>query len=66
MKISVKSIDHLQRYGHAAVVSVDDDKDRVTKMFVFGGFSGTARHDVLKLTLACKSFNFESFSLFVV
>jgi hypothetical protein len=29
---------------------VGEDATNVTKMFVFGGFTGTPRHDVLKLT----------------
>jgi hypothetical protein len=59
MKIAPKIDDNfhqLSRYGHAAVVAYDtDDKNqKMLKMFVFGGFSGVARHDVIKLSLACK------------
>lgn len=50
MKISADDIFQISRYGHSAVVAPDDDKNK-PKMFIFGGFSGVARHDVLKLTL---------------
>jgi hypothetical protein len=48
MKIEAKELLHLPRYGHAAVAA--SDYTNKVKMFVFGGFSGAARHDVIKLT----------------
>jgi hypothetical protein len=48
MQIKADDILYLSRYGHSAVVG--EDSGNVTKMFIFGGFSGTTRHDVLKWT----------------
>lgn len=61
MKIDLMNtlnLTQLERYGHAAVAAFDtNDKDRrMLKMFIFGGFSGVARHDVLKLNPACEHF----------
>lgn len=52
MRISADELDDkLARYGHSAVAAPDDDTGTL-KMFIFGGFSGTTRHDVIKLTPA--------------
>ncbi|KAI6177440.1 hypothetical protein M3Y97_00907400 [Aphelenchoides bicaudatus] len=52
MKIeaNVDKVKHISRFGHAAVSAFDSADKKFKKMFVFGGFSGIARHDVIKLT----------------
>lgn len=56
MKLHTEEIAYISRYGHSAVVAADDSKNTM-KMFVFGGFSGTARHDVIKFTPTCKLYH---------
>lgn len=41
----------VSRYGQSAVAV---EKDGKVKMYIFGGFTGTARNDVWTLSLACK------------
>ncbi|KAI6188845.1 hypothetical protein M3Y98_00398300 [Aphelenchoides besseyi] len=46
--IAINDILYLPRYGHCAVEATNDKNE--TLMYVFGGFSGIPRNDVLKLT----------------